>query len=360
MSIREPYSEINMQEATEVIARIGDKVTVLVQGHMGCGKTAILKELALKYPGHMPCYVDITTKDVGDFTIPSIQVQGGVTIASFVPNEEFGFQNHSPVIIMLDELGKASKAVMNACLRLMLERKLGVHELPEGSIVFATTNLSSEGVGDTIPAHARNRICTVKMRKPTADEWRFNFAHSAGVDPVVIATAVEYPTMLASYEDYERVGQNDYIYDPRAPMAAFVTPRSLERASDILKTCKDLPREVLTHVLTGVVGKRAAMDMINMLVLDYSLPTWIDITAAPTSAAVPTNGAGACLLVSKALMNIKANTLDSWMAYVQRLPKEAQALFAISALKEKSIIRNIVVTNKEFTAWAVSNGYLFS
>lgn len=358
--MKKPYSSITMQDTIKLISSVGERLTVLVQGEMGIGKSSILKTLSESHPNHIPCYIDITTKDVGDFLVPQIRTIDGTPVCSFIPNEEFGFHLGKPLIVMLDEVGKASKAVMNACLRLMLERKLGIHELPEGSIVFATTNLAVEGIGDNLPPHARNRVCVVKMCKPTAEQWRWDYAQNAGVDPVVIATAIEYPSMLASFEDYERPDMNEYINDPRIPRAAFVTPRSLEKASDILKMCRDMPEDVLTHALFGVIGERATMDMMNVLKLSNTMPSWAEIINNPTTTVVPHNGASTCLIVSKALSNVEDTTFGSWMQYMARLSKEAQALFAMSVMSSKSPKRSIAVTNRVFTEWAVNNGYLFN
>ena len=358
--MKKPYSSISMQECIKLISAVGDKISVLVQGEMGCGKSSILKELALLHPNHTPCYVDITTKDVGDFLIPQIRTLDGTPVCSFIPNEEFGLHLGKPVILMFDELGKGSNAVKNACLTAIQERKLGIHKLPEGSIVFATTNLSVEGVGDSILPHSRNRMCTVKMRKHTGEEWRWNYAQNAGVDPVVIATVIEHPAMTASFEDYERPEMNEYINDPRVSRAAFVTFRSLEKASDILKACREFPEDVLTHALFGVIGERATMDMMNILKLSNTMPAWSEIINNPITTAIPPNGAAVCLIISKALSNVEGSTFASWMQYMARLPKEAQALFAMSVMSSKSPKRSIAVTNRDFTEWAVNNGYLFN
>jgi len=354
-----PFSSITLAQATDLICAVGDITTVLVQGEVGTGKSSMLKTLAKLHPDHITCYVDITTKDVGDFLVPQVRQLDGTSVCSFIPNEEFGFHLNKPVIIMLDEIGKASKSVMNACLRLMLERKLGTHSLPAGSIVFATTNLSAEGIGDNLPPHARNRVDVVKVRKPTSEEWRLGFAMGAGVDPVVIATANEYPAMFASFEDYEKPTQNEYIYDPRVPRAAFVTPRSMEAASNILKRCRHLPEDVLYHALIGVIGERATMGMMNILKLDQSIASWREIVSTPLEALVPTNGASVCLVVSKALHNVEKDTFDAWMTYLNRMTREAQAMFAMSVMSGKSPKRDIAVRNKSFTSWCVTNGYLF-
>jgi len=358
--VTNPYDSLSINDCVDLIDKVGDKITVLVQGHIGTGKTAILKILAKRYPDHTPVYCDITTKDVGDFLIPQIRTLDGQPVCSFIPNEEFGLHLNKPVILLLDELGKASKSVMNACLRLMLERTLGTYSLPEGSIVFATTNMASEGVGDNLPAHARNRICTVKMRKPSPMDWRMDFAEHNGVSPVIIATVLEWPEMLASFEDYESPNQNMYIHDPRSPRAAFVTPRSLERASDILKSCADLDEGILTHALMGVVGPAAAMHILTILKLDNTLPTFASIAANPETAKVPKGGAASCLTVSKLIGNASRENFDAIMIYLDRLSKECQALFARGVMSSNSPKRPIAVTNKKFTEWAVKNGHYFS
>ena len=352
------YKNINMSSAIELIKAVGTHTTVLVQGEMGIGKSSKLKTLSGVYPNHIASYVDITTKDVGDFMIPQIRQIDGTPVCSFIPNEEFGFHLNKPIIIMLDEIGKASRGVLNACLRLMLERKLGTHTLPEGSIVFGTTNLSIEGIGDNLPPHARNRVISVKVRKPTAEEWRMEYAIHNEVDPIIIATVSEYPQMLASFEEYD-TPSNEYIFDPRKPMASFVTPRSLVAASNILKSCRHLDESVLAHALIGAVGERAAMDIMTITKLDASIPSWKEIVSSPGQATIPTNGAAACLIINKALMNVSKDTFDPFMQYLARLSREAQALFALSVMSKLSPKRSIAVKNKLFTQYCVDNGYLF-
>jgi len=281
-------------------------------------------------------------------------------VSEFVPNSEWGLQHGKPLIVMLDELGKASKSVMNSCLRVMLERKIGTHALPEGSIVFATTNLTAEGLGDNMPAHARNRIVTVRMAKPSPMDWRMNFAEHNGVHPVAIATVLEFPEMFASFQDYEKPEQNSYIYDPRSPRRAFVTPRSLERASDILHACSALNEDVLVHLLQGAVGERAAQDILMILKLDNSLPTFASIAASPETAKISKSGASLCLIVSKLIGNCTKENMDNVLIYLDRLPREAIALFMRGIMSSNSPKRPIAVTNRKFTELAVRLGFLFS
>ena len=345
---------ITLAEATNLIAAVGAQHTVLVQGQMGCGKSSMLTDLNRRYPDHHPAYFDLTTKDVGDFMIPA--VTDGV--AEFLPNAEFGLHTGKPVLLMLDEIGKASKSVMNACLRVMLERTVGTHKLPEGSIVFATTNLAHEGLGDSMPPHARNRIVTVQISKPTADEW-IAWAMGNDVEPVVLATVNEFPHMLSSYTEYDTPNANHYINDPRAQRAAFVTPRSLYAASNIIKQTRHLPETVLFAALCGTIGAPAASDMLAVLRLDAELPSWKEIIADPNTAKTPTNGAALAMLIYRAIVRVDADSFDNWLTYLGRLSREAQALFARQIMTPSSGKLKLAATNREMVKLCSELNYLF-
>lgn len=359
MSKMELYKSISLQETANLILAVGDSVTILAQGEMGIGKSSILKTLKEKLgENYHFCYGDMTTKDVGDFLVPKIRTLDGVEVCSFIPNEEFGFHFDKPIVLMLDEIGKASKAVMNACLRLMLERKLGTYSLPEGSIVFATTNLSAEGIGDNLPPHARNRISVVKVRKPNAEEWIENYALDNGILPEVILAVKQFPQMFQSFEDLQDPKDNEYIYDPRLPRPSFVTPRSMDKASDLIKKTKGMKDDVISHALIGTIGARATYDMMAMVKLAQELPDWETIIKKPTEAQVPSSASAVCMLVYSAVQRVEKDSINEWVKYMGRIPKEAQGLFATSVMRTKKA--STVGTSKDFIRWATENNYLFA
>ena len=160
MNTQQMYGMSLTQIAT-AIAAVGDTQTIMVQGHMGNGKTSILKILAEMFPDHIPCYFNCVTKDLGDLSIPSLNTDEG--FVTYLPNEEFGIHHGKKLIIMWDEWTKGNQSVKNGTLVTVQENMVGTRKLPEGSIQFATGNLGAEGVGDTIPAHARNRF-TIEIR----------------------------------------------------------------------------------------------------------------------------------------------------------------------------------------------------
>ena len=55
---------LSLDQIATAILKGGDKRTILVQGHMGTGKSSLLKMLKAALPDHTPCYFDCTTKDL--------------------------------------------------------------------------------------------------------------------------------------------------------------------------------------------------------------------------------------------------------------------------------------------------------
>jgi energy-coupling factor transporter ATP-binding protein EcfA2 len=348
---------LSLDQIANAIAIIGHKRTILVQGHMGNGKSSLLKTLADRFPTHTPCYFDCTTKDLGDISIPSLNTEEGYV--TYLPNEEFGIHHGKPLLINIDELGKANPAVKNALNITMLEHKVGTKKLPEGSIVFATTNLSAEGVGDLLPPHTRNRITVVTARKSTSDEF-IDWGISNGVDHSVLGFVREFPQVLQGFEDVKDPEDNPYIYHPKAQRAAFITPRSLEAASDVLKLRDMYDDHSLTALLMGTIGDRGAMDMMAFVKLADQLPSLQSIKDDPLNAKVPESASAVCMTVFRAMGAMQRDWVDAWVTYMQRLDKEAQGLFANGIRANSYAHRDVVMQSKEFTAWAMQNNYMFA
>lgn len=361
MSNAQQMYALSIDQTADAIAAIGSKRTILVQGHMGTGKSSLINILGGGLPTHTRCYLDCTTKDVGDVTIPNIaKMDDGIGYVTYLTNEELGAHLNTPIILMVDEYGKANPGVKLAMLRLMLERKIGSYELRPDSIVFATTNLGAEGVGDIVPAHARNRLTVINMRKPDNMEW-IEWGINNGIDPRVLGWCKDYPQLFASFEDVKDSEENPYIYHPKAVgRTAFVTPRSLEAASDILKIQHLIDDQTMTGMLMGTIGDRAAMDLMAFVKLADQLPSLESIKNDPINAKVPDSASAVCMVVYRTLASLDKTWVDAWMDYMPRLDKEAQGMFANGVRSPKYSKQGVVMTNKKFTEWAMTNNYMFA
>jgi hypothetical protein len=342
--------------------------TMFIQGHMGTGKSSLLKTLAERKPDYHACYFDCTTKDLGDIMIPLLKDVEGSDFVRFATNEELGLHlRDKPVILMLDEFGKANRAVQQALTCLILERKIGPYEMHPDSILFATSNLGAEGVGDLMAAHACNRLTMVTVRKPDHMEW-IEWAINNDIDVSLLAWVRETPQLFHTFEDIpDKPDQNPYIYHPKATgRTSFVTPRSLEAASDWLKLrdrVKD--RDTITAMLMGTIGRQAAMDLMAFVDIGDQLPTLESIKTKPKTAVVPKSAAACCMVVYRTLANIdeewrEKGWIDQWMDYLVRMDKESQGLFCNGAMTSGYRSHVHVAVNKKFGEWARENNYLYT
>ena len=361
MSVINFGHSVSLQEFAQGIGVVGRDVTVIGQGEPGIGKSSMLKVLQQTYPDYEVAYIDCTLLDLGDFAlpyteIPTTNIAQDIRITKFAPNARFKMHLGKPVIVMLDEIGKAMKSVKNVLLTLMLEHRIGDNYLPEGSMVFGTTNLLSDGVGDMLEAHARNRVALVTVRKPDADEW-IDWALRSDIAPEVIAWVKQFPHALSSYTDGSQK-DNPYIFNPtRAGMGAVVTPRSLEKASHIAKRRAELGDSLTISLLTGTIGESASRDMQAFFTVVDKLPTWESVINSPTTAKLPDDVVAKCILVFSAIARVEKDTLSKWLTYSKRMDMEWQALFATSVMKSPK--QAFCVMNSEFKDWALKNQWLF-
>ena len=356
MSFIDFGSSVSLSEFAHGIGTVGKDVTIIGRGEPGIGKSSMLKVLQSMYPDYEVAYIDCTLLDLGDFALPYTEVVGDMKVTKFAPNARFKMHMDKPVIVMLDEIGKAMKAVKNVLLTLMLEHRIGDNYLPKGSYVFGTSNLMSDGVGDMLEAHARNRICEVKVRKPDHDEW-IEWALKNDIAPEIIAWVKQFPHSLASYTDQSQK-DNPYIFNPtKAGQNAVVTPRSLEKASHIAKQRERLGDSLTISLLSGTIGESASRDMQAFFTVVDKLPTWDAVIANPATAKMPDDTVAKCILVFSAIARVEKETLSKWLTYAKRMDMEWQALFATSVMKSNK--QSFVVQNGDFKDWALKNQWLF-
>ena len=348
---------VSINELRKLIPAIGKTLTPVIQSEPGCGKTSLLsmleEDMGDKYDY---IYVDCPVKDMSDIamTIPNHETK---SLESYV-GSLFKLSSPKPKVILLDEFMKSPKLLQVIFTRLMLERCVGDTPLPEGSIVFATSNNASDGVGDSMLAHAGNRVCIMRMEKPNADSW-LKWAGDNNVHPLIRAWVHMFPRCLASYLD-DGQQDNPYIFNPSKPMLSFVSPRSLAKSSVIVDN-KDILGENATMVaLAGTLGQSCAGDMSAFLQIEKSLPKFESILEKPTEIAMPTEVSALLMLMFQATDTLQTqDDLSKFMKFVNRIESsELQAVFFTMMVRHKNGMK-LVRNNAEISKWAVDNHVLF-
>jgi hypothetical protein len=345
-------SALSLKQAAKLIMACPEN-RIFLEGEPGIGKSSLMSYFAEHLPGYSIGYIDCGNLDLGDVAMPCVDHEKMVT--NYAPNARFHLHEGKPVVIMLDEFTKAAPPVKNM-LHPLLEvsnPRLGDIPLPAGSIVFLTGNLSSDGVGDSLPAHSRNRLTVVKVRKPDADQWLEWALTSGKIDPVIMAWARQVPHALASYTD-EGQGDNPYIYNPKKGQKACVSPRSLERGSNIVARRDHLGPEVVIAALAGTLGESAARDIQAYIDYQDELPSWDNVVTNPGDAPVPKSPGACAVMVYGAIAKIDKGTITPFMKYLDRFDPEWQAAFAINVAKAPGK-QSIAFSSKAFADWVQDN-----
>jgi len=356
---------LSASQVVSLIAAVGDKRTVIVEGENGIGKTALFHALRKlpKFADHIAVQpIDCTQLSDGSVWMPDLDRENGVSRE--LPNERFGVSafnqlgvnNSKPILVGLDEIAKAPQFIKNVLAPIIYERRVGNLSMPEGSVVVCFTNLSIEGLGDSIQAHLRNRLVFVKMRKPSADEW-VKWATDNRVNPMIIAFVSNEPRVMQSFLDYEKGGMfegkdlskdNGFIFNPKSMQLAYATPRSLVAASDILDAGLGvLDDETLEAALKGTVGATTAEALSSFIRFGREICEYSRVIKTPDTAPLSDNPTAQLIQVFQFVTRVADRTeAEAIVKYVWRMRAEMQSIFC-----------NTVATSQRVALFATINEF---
>ena len=358
--------EIN--EVAEYISVVGDSLTTIIFSEPGVGKSSILpmvKKLVEARTGveYDAIYVDCPVKDMMDIaaSIPNHDTRAleyyVSSLFKLTPDEDGKIK---PKIIMLDEFAKAPKLLQVIFTRMMLELMVGDRALPAGSIVFGTSNNTTDGVGDAMMAHAGNRICKVQMRKPKADMWNKWAGEVVNGKPRVARSIRSWvalnPRALASYTDPDQ-SDNPFIFQPKQTNRQFVSPRSLAKSSVIIERKGEMTENMLMAGLAGTLGESAAKSIAAFVMMEDKLIGYDKVIKDPMGVSVPDDISVLVMMMFEALDKIEVqDDLNKFMQFVNRIDHaEVQAIFFTMVMRQKPRLGRY---NQQITKWATENHVL--
>ena len=365
---------VSIKELRKLIPLISEELTVVVQSEPGCGKTSLLSMIAedngdkwrspsdgtsIEGDKFDYIYVDCPVKDMSDIgmTIPNHATKQ----LEYYVSSLFNLGDDKPKYILLDEFMKSPKLLQVVFTRMMLERMAGDRALPAGSRVFATSNNASDGVGDSMLAHAGNRVCIVEMAKPTANEWlEWAGQPQNAISRVVRAFVSMFPRCLASYKEGDVQKDNPYIFKPNSGALSFVSPRSLAKCDVIVRNRDALGENATEVALAGTIGIAAAGDMAAFMSMEKTLVDVKDIIKAPSTVAVPKEISAQLMIMFQAVDVLDTQDgLTKFMEFVERIPSnEVQGVFFTMMLRNQKSIK-LARNNLKIAEWAKNNHELF-
>jgi hypothetical protein len=223
-------------------------------------------------------------------------------------------------ILFLDELTSAPQMTQAGCYQLVLDRKLGEYQLPNGWVVIAARNPASErGVHFSMQRPLRNRFVHLDL-EPDFEDWS-NLAVKPGIRPEIIAFLRFKPTLL-------------HDSDATSNMNAWPTPRSWQMASCVLTGFAARQNdgfltgtsEIEAQLLEGTIGPAATIELVAFLRLSRQLPSTPEILLNPDTAPVP-DEPSARIAIATALGRVLTNhSIAKGMRYLDRMPTELRVL----------------------------------
>jgi hypothetical protein len=371
---------VSINELRRIIPLIASEITPVIQSEPGCGKTSLLAMIAedngdkwrspadgMSIAGdkYDYIYIDCPVKDMSDIgmTIPNHTTQ---TLEYYV-SSLFNLNDPKPKCILADEFMKSPKLLQVVFTRLFLERMAGDKPLPRGSLVFATSNNAGDGVGDSMLAHAGNRVCIMRMAKPNVNEWlewagqtvTIGDKVQARVSRVIRAAVAMFPRCLASYTTGDQ-NDNPYIFKPSMSSLSFVSPRSLAKADVIVRNRDAIGENGTKVALAGTVGASFAADMAAFISMEKSLIDVKDIVKSPESIAMPNDISAQLMIMFQAVDVLETqDQLTKFMMFVERIPSsEVQGVFFTMMMRNTKSIR-LARNNAKIAEWAKNNHELF-
>jgi energy-coupling factor transporter ATP-binding protein EcfA2 len=347
-------STLKINECVKLISAIGATNAFVIEGEPGTGKSTILKMLEdIHGPAYNYVYLDCPTVGEGSLVmdVPDRDTKKLETYLSSRLKIDAG----KPVIIMLDEYLKVAKLLKVLFTRLLLEKVIGDTKLPEGSIIFATSNNSTDGVNDTIEAHVGNRVGRIKMAKPTHKEWNL-WATENGISALTRSWVAINTRCMRSYLEADQE-DNPFIFNPRrAGSVSFVSPRSLAKADNIIKAKSVIGEQVAKAALMGTLGQAAGESMGMFLQMEQDVIPIQTILKDPKNTRIPDDAGPLLMTLFNAADVLETqDEVSSFMGWVDRIQSiELQGVFFTMFVQGKRTTR-MAMRNDKIRAWAEQN-----
>ena len=284
----------------------------MIWGPPGVGKSAVTKQLAAELNVELRDVRAILLDPVDLRGLPHINGDGRAhwAVPEFLPREGKG-------ILFLDELTAAPQLTQAACYQLILDRKLGEYELPDGWTIIAAGNRESDrGVVHRMPSPLTNRFVHLDFGVDL-DDWT-KWATTHGIATEVIAFLRFRDELL-------------HDFDPKRSEKAFPTPRSWEFVSNIVGS-GTVTNGIEYPLIAGAVGEGAAAEFMGFLKIARSLQSPDMILMNPDSAAVPEEAATLYAVSTALARKATEGNMDRVVAYANRLPDEFSVLLVKDAL----------------------------
>jgi len=261
---------------------------LFISGPPGIGKSDIVAEVArmqnrllidIRLPlleatdiRGIPHLAEVTIRDAqGNIVFNEQNVPFTEKIFKWSNPSDLPTDPNSRALVFFDEMSAAPPSVQAATYQIILNRKIGTYQLPEGVVIVAAGNrVKDKGVAYNMPTPLANRFIHTTLHTDF-DDWQ-EWAMKNRIHKDVVGYLTFQPNDL-------------FDFDPRRDSYAFATPRSWSFVSDLIYERQadgsladtDLPADILGDMIKGTVGEGPAIKFITYRKQASNLPRARDI-----------------------------------------------------------------------------------
>jgi len=239
-----PVQLLTVLEREFQAALHGQHTPVMLWGPPGVGKSQMVAQVAERH-GMPMIDLRLSQMEPSDLRGIPFRVDDQVewAVPSMLPDAE---RHGNQGILFLDEITSVPPSVSAAAYQLILDRRLGAYEVPDGWAIFAAGNRQGDrGVTYTMPAPLANRFSHYDVDE-NLDDW-VAWAYANDIDERLIGFLRFRPELL-------------FEFDPAHNPVAFPSPRSWEFAHRALQKFGDV-QDLLTAALQACVGPAAGIEL---------------------------------------------------------------------------------------------------
>ena len=335
-----PAQLIPILEREFLSAAEGHHTPVMMWGPPGVGKSQMVGEVAAKH-GVPVIDIRLSQMEPSDLRGIPFRVEDHVdwAIPSILPDAK---RHGERGILFLDEITSAPPSVSAAAYQLILDRRLGAYEVPNGWAIFAAGNRQGDrGVTYAMPAPLANRFSHFDV-EANLDDWS-QWAYENNIDDRLIGFLRFRPELL-------------FDFDPARNPTAFPTPRSWEFASRALQKFGDHP-DLLGPALSACVGQAAGIEFSAYLANLSRMPD-LDAIVEGQPAEVPRDTdlqyAVAAALVARAIRNKNGANIREMLGhildYAARFPLKEMGVMLVSDTHRN--VGQTLFGVPQFASWA--------
>jgi DNA polymerase III delta prime subunit len=320
----------------------GHHTPVMLWGPPGVGKSQIILQIGERH--NLPV-IDIRLSQMEPSDLRGIPFKLNDKVEWAVPSMLPDAQLHGVSgILFLDEINSAAPSVSAAAYQLILDRRLGNYQVPQGWAVFAAGNRQGDrGVTYAMPAPLANRFSHYQIDL-NLDDW-VAWAYRNGIDERIIGFLRFRPELL-------------FDFDPAHNPVAFPSPRSWEYAHRALHKFIDFP-DLLLGSLQACVGQAAGIECHAFIESLDQMPDLDKIISGEDTKApdeIDLQYAVASALVGRAIKaqgNEEASTVfGNILKYAACFPQREMGVMLVSDMHRA--IGNDLFEVAQFAEWADS------